>query len=65
MTMHELIFVNCDAKPKVQVIHCAKNSIPAIMQWYGAFYSGDRYSVKVDGAQVRKDANGELIGVLP
>jgi hypothetical protein len=61
----ELKFVNSDATPKTVVLSIARKSIPPVMAWYGAYFSGDRYAVFVDGAKVAKDQNGELVGKLP
>jgi hypothetical protein len=61
----ELMFVNVDAKPKVSVLHVSLASVPAIMAWYGAYYAGDRYTVKVNSKVVEKDQNGEFVGTLP
>lgn len=63
-----LQFVNSDARPKIATVECSKESIPQIMQWYGAFFAGDRYYVTADGAKLKKDQNGELIepiGCIP
>lgn len=59
--MIELKFTNSDATPKVSVVHCDEKSIQLVMQWYGAFYAGDRYSVHADGVKLEKDVNGELV----
>jgi hypothetical protein len=59
---HELKFVNSDATPKTQFALVSASSIPLVMQWYGAFFAGDRYAVFIDGRKVAKDQNGELIG---
>lgn len=63
--MRELRFVNIDARPKEQVLHVDTASVEPIMAWYGAYYSGDRYSVLLDGKRLQKDQNGELVGTLP
>ncbi len=63
--MVELKFTNSDATPKVATVRCDAANIPLIMQWYGAFYAGDRYSVHADGVRLFKDHNGELIGTYP
>lgn len=64
MEARELKFENSDARPKTEVLHVSAASIPTIMAWYGAFYSGDRYRVLVDGVKVEKDQNGELVGSI-
>lgn len=61
----ELKFTNLDASPKVQVLQVDAASVAPIMAWYGAYYSGDRYSVHLDGNRLQKDQNGELVGALP
>lgn len=58
----ELLFVNKDAKPKKTLLLVDAPSIAPIMAWYGAYYSGDRYKVTVDGQRVHMDHNGELVG---
>lgn len=57
----DLVFTNSDAYPKVRKIQCNKDSVPHIMAWYGAYYSGDRYRVTWNGDKVPKDNNGEPI----
>lgn len=64
MAMRELKFINSDATPKEQVLHVDTASVEPIMAWYGAYYSGDRYRVLVDGVKVEKDQNGELVGSI-
>jgi hypothetical protein len=49
----------------VSVLHVSLASVPAIMAWYGAYYAGDRYTVKVNSKVVEKDQNGEFVGTLP
>ena len=60
--LRELKFINSDARPKECVVHVSKASIAPVMAWYGAYFSGDRYAVFVDGIKVQKDQNGELAG---
>ena len=60
---HTLVFTNKNAKPRVQVILCDYGSIPHIMLWYGAFYSGDKYTVRVDGYNVEMDENGSPVSL--
>lgn len=60
----ELLFVNKDAKPKKTLLLVDVPSIAPIMAWYGAYYSGDRYKVTVDGQRVQMDMNGELVGTI-
>ncbi len=59
--LHELVFSNADAIPKTVTLRCDKAAVPLIMAWYGAYYSGDRYSVHYNGREVAKDRNGERI----
>lgn len=61
-TLRELKFVNRDARPKECVVHVSAASIGPVMAWYGSYFAGDQYTVFVDGAKVRKDHNGELMG---
>lgn len=63
--IRELVFANKDARPQGVTLHVTAGAIPHIMQWYGAFYSGDDYKVFVDGKEVTKDINGNLVGDLP
>lgn len=60
--IHELKFVNSDARPKECVVHVSTASIEPVMAWYGSYFAGDRYAVFVDGVKVQKDHNGELAG---
>lgn len=57
----ELKFTNSDARPKVETVHVSAASVAPIMDWYGAFYAGDRYRVTVDGKHVAKDRNGAVL----
>ena len=54
-----LVFANADATPKTTVLDVSAASVPDIMAWYGAYCSGDRYTVTVDGRNVPMDQNGE------
>ncbi|WP_226552954.1 hypothetical protein [Celeribacter naphthalenivorans] len=58
MEMHELKFVNSDARPKTQIVHVGAPSIQPVMAWYASHFAGDRYAVYVDGVKVEKDRNG-------
>jgi len=61
-----LVFNNADAKPKTTKLLVARENVPDIMAWYGAYFSGDRYTVAVDGRNVPMDQNGEpQQGVTP
>lgn len=63
--MRELRFINQDATPKEAIMTIDVGSIAAVMSWYGAYYAGDRYQVRVNGKLVKKDQNGELSGSIP
>jgi hypothetical protein len=56
--MQTLIFNNADATPKTEVIRCDVASVRLIMEWYGGFFAGDRYTVTLDGRNVPMDNNG-------
>lgn len=56
----ELKFVNVDASPKTTALMVDEEAIAPIMDWYGAFYAGDRYAVYRDGERLNKGLNGEL-----
>ena len=60
----ELKFVNRFEdfeEPLVDLIHCSLESVPKIMQWYGAFYAGDPYTIYKDGIEIPHDFNGEKV----
>lgn len=59
--MIELKFVNSDARPKTVALQVATAAVPHIMDWYGAYFAGDRYAVYLDGEKIVKDHNGEMI----
>lgn len=63
--LRKLVFTNADAKPISVVINCDEESVPNIMAWYGAYFAGDRYTVALDGRNIRMDMNGEPVGELP
>lgn len=56
--MDRLVFNNADATPKTVVIRCDIASVTPIMQWYGAFHAGDRYTVTLNARNVPMDING-------
>ena len=56
-----LVFSNADATAKNTRIICDQQSIAPIMAWYGAYHAGDRYTVALDGRNIRMDQNGEPI----
>ena len=60
-----LVFSNADASPKNICIVCDKSSVPHIMQWYGGFCAGDRYTVTYQGRNIRMDLYGEPLSDIP
>lgn len=56
--MSTLVFSNADASPKNVKIECSLGSVKDIMEWYGGFFSGDLYTVTLDGHNVRIDLSG-------
>jgi hypothetical protein len=63
--MRLLQFINKDAATSAVSLSVSTNSIKPIMAWYGGYHAGDDYVVMVDGVEVQKDLNGELVGDLP
>jgi hypothetical protein len=63
--MRILQFFNKDAIPRVVEVQVSTASVKPIMAWYGGYHAGDDYMVMVDGVEVQKDLNGELVGDLP
>lgn len=55
-----LVFSNADATPKNIALDVAQDAVPHIMDWYGGFHAGDRYTVTVDGRNVPMDINGGM-----
>ena len=55
-----LVFSNPETNPKNQSVECTANSVPLIMQWYGAFHAGDFYMVTYKGHNVPMDNNGSM-----
>lgn len=55
-----LVFSNRDAVRHTYVIECTAESAEHIIAWYGFFHSGDRYTVTMDGKNVKLDKNGEM-----
>ena len=55
-----LVFNNADAIPKSIALKVSRDSVPHIMAWYGGYYSGDRYTVTLDGRNVNMDLSGEI-----
>lgn len=56
--MLTLVFNNADATPKTEVIRCDAQSVAQIMRWYGAYFARDRYTVTLDGRNVKMDWDG-------
>jgi hypothetical protein len=59
--MIRLVFSNAESFPKNICLEVSKEAVPNIMQWYGAFHAGDRYTVTLDGRNVSMDMNGEML----
>jgi hypothetical protein len=59
-----LSFVNKDATPQDVAFDISKDGVASVMSWYGGYHSGDEYTVYIDGVEVEKDQNGELVGRL-
>jgi hypothetical protein len=59
--MVRLVFSNADATPKTEVVDVHRDSVALVMRWYGSHHAGDRYTVTVDGRNVRMDLNGEMV----
>lgn len=57
--MHRLVFSNADAKPHNVALDVSLSSIKHVMAWYGAYFSGDRYTVTMNGHNLPMDLNGE------
>ncbi|QIG69191.1 hypothetical protein EVB78_157 [Rhizobium phage RHph_N1_15] len=64
MSTVKIRFRNSEATPEEIEFEVSKAAVPPMMAWYGAFHAGDDYSVYVDGVEVEKDENGELVGRL-
>ena len=62
--MVRLVFNNAEATPKTVALDVSAEAVPEIMAWYGAYCSGDRYTVTMDGRNVPMDQNGELTTTL-
>jgi len=56
-----LIFNNADATPKTEVLDVSRDCVERIISWYGSYFYGDRYTVTIDGRNVRMDQNGEMV----
>ncbi len=59
----KLKFTNPAATPKVMTVNCDIESCADIAAWYGYYHEGDPFSVEIDGKKIKKDQNGELVGI--
>lgn len=61
--MIKLIFTNksTSKEDKTIKINCDKDYVKHILQWYGTFYAGDNYKVKLNDKILKLDINGELV----
>lgn len=55
-----MVFKNRDATPKTVSIICQASNQHDIAAWYGSFFAGDNYDLKIDGKRVRLDQNGQI-----
>ena len=55
-----LVFSNAESTLKNIYVVCDKPSVARIMQWYGGYFAGDRYTVTYEGRNVPMDLNGEI-----
>lgn len=62
--MRTLVFSNADATPKNVKVECGLDCVKDIIEWYGGFFAGDRYTVTLDGHNVPMDQNGLAKGEL-
>ena len=58
--MNTLLFKN-DTASTVHEFNVSLNQADTLCEWYGAFYSGDKYFVYLNGVKVDLDLNGMLI----
>lgn len=56
-----LVFMNAETRPKNILIECSAQSVADIMDWYGGYHEGDRYTVAFNGRNVPMDINGECL----
>jgi hypothetical protein len=59
-----LVFMNADATPKNISVRCSAESVAPIMDWYGAYWAGDRYTVAFNGRNIPMDINGESLSTI-
>ncbi len=50
----------CVKGDKIRVIDIAADMVADVVMWYSAFYSGDNYTVKIDGVKQKLDENGYI-----
>lgn len=53
-----LVFSNAEATPKNMTIYTTEECVTSIMVMYGSHFSGDRYTVSLDGRNIPIDHNG-------
>lgn len=49
-----------EGPPRVVEMQINREAVPSVMDWYGAFYAGDDYDVRLNGKKLRMGINGEL-----
>lgn len=57
----ELVFDNEDAIPRETTVTVGVHNVPHVLAWYGAYFAGDTYTARLDGAMLVLDQNGELV----
>lgn len=59
--MNTLIFTNLMASPQTRRIELSADSdYQAVIRWYAAFYSGDNFTVTLNGKILKTDADGNI-----
>ena len=59
--MNTLIFTNLQASPQTRRIELGGETDPQdIIRWYAAFYSGDNFTVTLNGNILQVDGDGEI-----
>ena len=51
----------CVKGDKVKNLHVSPDMVADVVMWYSAFYSGDNYTVRIDGVKQKLDENGHLV----
>lgn len=46
---------------ETHTVMVTNGSVPAIMQWYGAYFAGDDYTVTYGQTPIQHDMNGEKV----